>query len=859
MLRAIGMIVFVIGLWSDEIQAQDIDIELRNEKLITVIEDLIDEYDVAIIYKRKQLRGIRVNAVCRDCGVEELLDVLFSGTRLRCRRVGDQYVVTRGAPILGRLKGRVMLKNGMPLGNIEVGLIRFPGKTNDRRQAPLITVTDDDGNFDFESLPVGQYNLVVQAYGFSEFTADGIVIRKDQTQEMTISIEEIQIPIQEIIVTPGWYTLLSQNAGMQQYMTRSEVNIKAHLGDDIFRTVTWLPGTGSDDFSAKFWIRGGFNREVQTILDGMELVDPFHVKDLNGIFSIVDVESIGEVNLMTGGLPVEFGGRMSGVFDMSVAVPNEQKSEVGFTLNNFRAMTEGPFSEGLGHYLVSLRIGNLVPLLALKEISDEDDTVEFDRLPQPNYADGLFKIQYAFGDRASLALHYLGSVDSFLLENDDTNLDSLYEHHYAWVNLKNFWSESVFTDTILYFSDIEQDREGSSAGPDVSYNLDDQRSFQYAGVKQIGELNLHPDLLLKLGWEYRNQRADYDYVGFSTVLNPLFLGLSDAVRRRDQALELSGDEWSAFGSLRWRVTDWFITEFGVRYDRQAYLDREFDNEQVSPRVNGSLLLSPHTSIRLSYGRYHQPQDLNEIDVSDDETDFRPTALAEHWLIGLVQRFPYDIDFRLEGYFKDLKRLHPRFDNLYNENTVDPVELMPDRVEVAAESGEAKGVELALKQDLGKWLAWKFNYGYAIVDEVIDGVVVPRKRDQLHTVNLDLNFRLGLKWDASMTWQYHSGRPVTPIFLDTASDPESPRLRFGSLYSERFDDYNRADLRISRHFRRASDRGLTFYLDVTNLLNHENQRGYEGFELQQVDARSELLINEDLGLRRLYSFGFSWVF
>ena len=128
-------------------------------------------------------------------------------------------------------------------------------------------------------------------------------------------------------------------------MSREDIESVPQLGEDIFRAVNRLPGLSSGDYAAHFSIRGGRHDETLILLDGLELYEPYHLKDFNeGAISIVDVETIDGVQLMTGGFPAQYGNKRSGVFDITSRTPETDKARysVGVSFMNARAMARGP-------------------------------------------------------------------------------------------------------------------------------------------------------------------------------------------------------------------------------------------------------------------------------------------------------------------------------------------------------------------------------------------------------------------------------------------------------------------------------------------------------------------------------------
>ena len=107
-----------------------------------------------------------------------------------------------------------------------------------------------------------------------------------------------------------------------------------HFGDDLYRAVMVVPGVSGGDISGRFNVRGGLHDEVLVRLDGLELFEPLHLKDFQGVFTILDPNVIGSLEVTTGGYPVEFGDRMTAVLDMTTLKPRSRRTgEVGLHRN----------------------------------------------------------------------------------------------------------------------------------------------------------------------------------------------------------------------------------------------------------------------------------------------------------------------------------------------------------------------------------------------------------------------------------------------------------------------------------------------------------------------------------------------
>ena len=192
------------------------------------------------------------------------------------------------------------------------------------------------------------------------------------------------IALGEIVVT-STFSILKDEPISGTALSREEIMDLPHFADDLFRAVTVLPGTAAGDISGRFAVRGGYYPEILVQLDGQELFEPFHLKDFQGVFSILDPEVIGGVDLIPSGYPAQFGDRMTSVLDMTSGTPGQRRTNLGISFSNAWFGSAGTFADGKGHWSGSLRRGYLDVVLKFAQDSEDQD----DEDPSPQYWDAF--------------------------------------------------------------------------------------------------------------------------------------------------------------------------------------------------------------------------------------------------------------------------------------------------------------------------------------------------------------------------------------------------------------------------------------------------------------------------------------
>ena len=96
----------------------------------------------------------------------------------------------------------------------------------------------------------------------------------------------------EIVVRSSRLTILSERPDSSFALGREEIESLPHLGDDVARATSLLPGTAAHDVTAQFSVHGGRRDEVGVFLDGQELYDAYHLKDYDNALSLVAARTL---------------------------------------------------------------------------------------------------------------------------------------------------------------------------------------------------------------------------------------------------------------------------------------------------------------------------------------------------------------------------------------------------------------------------------------------------------------------------------------------------------------------------------------------------------------------------------------
>jgi outer membrane receptor protein involved in Fe transport len=707
------------------------------------------------------------------------------------------------------------------------------------------------GSFVYADVPSGRYKFDIEAEGY-DVVSRIVDVWPGDTTVVTVGLDAARPEIETISVSASRYEIMRDMAASKFVLDRLTIQNMPDIGEDPMRVLQRLPGAAAGGASAKTHFRGGDDGEIGIMLNGHGLFDPFHVRDYQSVFSTIDARAIEGVEVYTGGFPVRFGDRMSGLVLMeSLESLRPRHTEIGVSVFNSSFLTAG--NESDRSWLVSARRGNL-------------DLVIDPQFGSPSYYDIFGEFSYDFSPNATLSVNALFAEDSVevILESEPEELEIVVsgtKNGQLWVQLDNRWSEELTSKLVLSAITFDNRRMGSLNDEEkIVATVSDERDVKQVGFRQDWIWSSGETHLMQWGIEATYSDASYDYANSAE-----YFGLAALWPDQPESVSLlaaadpNGGSYALYLSDRWKMSPKTVLEWGLRWDDQTYTDLASDS-QLSPRLSLLRALGANTELRLSWGRYHQSQGIHELQIEDGITNFWPAQRADHLIAGVRHLFRDMYALRVEVFRKDMQQVRPRFENLYDPLGLIP-EIQPDRVRLDPVSAAAKGIEISIDRANGP-LDWWATYTLSEVTDRIDGRDELRSWDQTHAFQGGIAWS-NERWDVALAANVHTGWPTTDLALveDGVDDDGEPVFVAipGPRNAERFGTFASVDFRVSRKWKLQRGSFMAFF-EVSNLFNRKNECCRD-FDFDEDEETGELVFDSDVDywMPLLPAIGVLWEF
>ncbi|WP_339902444.1 TonB-dependent receptor [uncultured Cyclobacterium sp.] len=220
---------------------------------------------------------------------------------------------------------------------------------------------------------VSQKGTVANQFGFYSYTTTGDSLdlyfsfvgfqakhiqfqaKKDTVINVTLlpdgALEEVVVSASDMDQIQEITRMSSVNVPIEQIK-----ELPALMGEvDVFKVLQLLPGVQSGtEGGSGLYVRGGGPDQNLILLDGVPVYNASH---LFGFFSVFNADAINNVELIKGGFPSRYGGRLSSVIDISMKEGNMQefKGEGSIGLIASKVTFEGPIKKDKTSFILSAR------------------------------------------------------------------------------------------------------------------------------------------------------------------------------------------------------------------------------------------------------------------------------------------------------------------------------------------------------------------------------------------------------------------------------------------------------------------------------------------------------------------------
>ena len=662
------------------------------------------------------------------------------------------------------------------------------------------------------SLKSGEYEVKYSYVGYADILKT--IQFKDHVR-LNIDLNKSQDLLDEVVIDAKQSD--ENTTGTQMGQIELSIDkiktIPAFMGEvDILKTIQFLPGVSSGgEGNTGFYVRGGGPDQNLILLDEATVYNASH---LFGFFSVFNADAIKNVKLIKGGMPSNYGGRLSSVLDITMKDGNYKsfQADGGIGLIASRLTLQGPIKEDTASFILSGR-RTYIDVLAKPLISD---TSAFKGSGYYFY-DLTAKLNWRLSDKDRLYLSGYFGRDVFTFNNKDLdfNFNIPWGNATASLRWNHLFSDKLFVNTTAVFTDYNFAFEGGSS--DFNFKL--TSGVRDGNLKQdytYYHSSLHN---IKFGWNYTLHR----FIPTSTEASS-----NDVEFDTGEKVKIWGNEAAIYLLDDWSVNERLKVNFGMRlsmYQHIGPFTRYFNNENTGttdstiiyssgkpiktyfgpePRLSARYLFPDNSSFKLGIAHNYQYIHLASISSVSLPTDlwFPSTELVKpqigtQYSMGYFKNFFNNkYEASVELYYKDLNNLIE-----YKENSF-PEDNLKNNVDnqLTFGRGYSYGLEFFLKKRLGDfngWIGYTWSKTMRQFDEIDNGLEFPAKYDRRNDLSVVLQYQINERVNIGGVFVYATGNSLSLPERRWVSAEENRIITVWSKRNAfRLDAYHRADISVT---------------------------------------------------------------
>lgn len=627
------------------------------------------------------------------------------------------------------------------------------------------TISNDYGFYSL-TVPAGKYTIEVTSLGMQPQYFD-VVLTGDTTVNLSLDDETHDLKEVTITESAGGRSLSSAQTSVERLTTKEIANIPVLFGEkDVLKAIQLLPGIKSaGDGNSGMFVRGGAADQNLILLDEAPVYNASH---LLGFFSTFNSDAVKDITVYKGGMPAQYGGRLSSVLDIRMNDGNNQDFDVsgGVGLISAKLNVEGPIQKDKSSFLITGRRTYADMFLKLSDQYKDNSLYFYDVNAKVNYIlgekDRLYVSGYFGKDKLSASF---GEGQGFGLDWGNATATLRWNH---------IFNNKLFSNTSFIFSNYNYK---------ISIKMG---AYDFNIFSQIQDFNLKEELQ----WYLNNKNTIK--IGFNSIYHTIRPGEvtsgDESTLTSTQLQKRYSWENAVYATNNWKALDNVNVSYGLRLSAFSILGKgdfynvapngevldtmHYGNGDVvktylnlEPRIAASWQFNNSSSIKASYVRNTQNLHLISNSTSSSPTDkwlastniIKP-EISDQVSVGYYKDFTKNYELTVEAYYKTMQNQIDYRDgaNIYSSNNAIESELLFGK-------GRSYGLEVLMKKKVGRLSGW-VSYTLSKTEKQINGINnnewYNARQDRTHDIAIVASYQLSKKWNLSANWVYYTGDAIT---------------------------------------------------------------------------------------------------
>ncbi len=833
-----------ISIAQNKILDQEITIAFNDLSIKESLQKLEQQTGLATAFNEKELKDQKYTLAFEKELLKEVLDAILTNDDLSYKVIGNTITIFRN-----EIPKSKPVRKTKPVAQKKFTISGYIMDAESKEtliganafitEIKKGTSTNEYGFYSM-TLPQGNYEITFSYIGYQTIIKEVNLIQ-DMEFSANLSIEN---HLEEVIVTAE----NMEQRHMDAKMSSNKISIEklnsmpVLMGErDVIKMIQLLPGVQSgSEGSSGLYVRGGGPDQNLLLLDGVPV---YNVNHLFGFLSTINGDAIKSAEIIKGGFPARYGGRLSSILDIRMKEGDMEAfhGDIGVGLISGKINVEGPIVKNKTSFHLSGR-RTWIDAFATpiqKSIKRPHGGSEFTAY---NFYDLNAKINHKFSDKSRLFFSsYIGD-DNFRADFKEPKFEEVGKLKWGNKIFSLRWNyqlnPKLFSNTTLYnsaydfsfFLDEKVDILNGIPSSTGSFTSD-SKIRDYGGKVDFNFLP-NPNFQIRFG-------VGNVFHVFTPTVNKETTkeGTNPPVVSEKGTNKVEANDITAYVENELSIGSKINVNLGLHFANFSVQNSNYSSLQ--PRASLSFLLNKTSSVKLSYSKMTQFLHLLSspglglpTDLWVPSTDKIKPENSIQYALGYTKSLGNGYELTLEGYYKTLDNLleYKSGFNIFSTSSG-----WEEKVFVG--TGKTYGIEVLFEKRKGKTTGW-IGYTFAKSDrsfpDINEGKAFPYKYDRRHDISLAVIHKKNERLDFGLVWVYGSGNTYTlgttsydginagtePVFAGGFLSSFLPVNHLESRNNQRAPAYHRLDLSVNFH--KEKKRGKrTWSFGVYNAYSRQN--------------------------------------